>query len=360
MKNTKKLRVLILYNKLFHYRIPIFNILAQKYDLTVAYSYKPSDDLILKCNFETLFLPIKKIWKFVIHSDNINKHCSKYDVVVAYGQTSWLSYSSLSLRKKRNFKLLFWGIGVPASYNRNYDDGSPLYTFTADFFNKRADGLIFYSDYPIKKHVTRGFNENSLFVANNTVEVVKSEIKRGDKDSILFIGTLYLKKGLQILLNAYLEAYKINNNIHKLNIVGEGDEFNNVKLWIERNKLDNKIFLLGPIYDNKLKSEIFAKSYACFSPLQAGLSVLESMGYGVPFITTKNAITGGEIFNINNMINGMKLEDVIMFKNIILDVSSNPQKYLDMGEMAFNHYWSCRKPEDMASGIICAIENIRL
>ena len=34
----QKKKVLVLYNKLFHYRIPIFNLLAEKYDLTVVYS----------------------------------------------------------------------------------------------------------------------------------------------------------------------------------------------------------------------------------------------------------------------------------------------------------------------------------
>ena len=32
------MRVIILYNKLFHYRIPIWNELADKCNLTVAYS----------------------------------------------------------------------------------------------------------------------------------------------------------------------------------------------------------------------------------------------------------------------------------------------------------------------------------
>jgi len=359
MCTKERTSVLILYNKLFHYRIPIFNLLSQKYDLTVAYSYKASDEVLSQCHFKTIYLPINKYWKFVLHSDNVNNICKKYDVVIAYGEPAWLSYSTLSMRRKRSYKLLFWGIGVPASYKRNFDQGNFFYTFVSDFFNKRADGLIFYTDYPIKKHLNRGFKKNRLFVANNTVEVDKIIINNNEKDSILFIGTLYLEKGLQVLLNEYLEAYKINNNIPKLNIVGGGNEFENVKLWIERNNLQRKITLLGPIYDNKQKSEIFAKAYACFSPLQAGLSVLESFGYGVPFVTTKDAITGGEIFNIENMVNGIKLENVNTIKDVILDISNNPKKYLDMGEQAYNYYWNNRKPEDMALGIINAINSIR-
>ena len=355
-KIHKKKKLLILYNKLFHYRIPIFNLLAEEYDLTVVYSYNSNEKIISQCNFKTKFIPIIKIWKFVFHKTNISKFCDNYDIVIAYGQSTWLSYSSLVLKKNRKFKLIFWTIGAPASYTRNYGEAGCLYYAFNDFFDHKADGLIFYSNNPIEMHHKRGYPKEKMFVADNTVKVLKQNINPEIKKSILFIGTLYLEKGLNILLDSYLAAYKENIAIPELNIVGGGNEYNDIFEWIKQNNLLEKIHLLGPIYDEKTKAEIFSKSIASISPLQAGLSVLESMGYGVPYITMKNAITGGEAFNIDNHVNGLTLDDISEFKKIILDITIDKPKYIQFGLNAYDHYWKNRKPEDMAKGIRYAIE----
>ena len=82
------------------------------------------------------------------------------------------------------------------------------------------------------------------------------------------------------------------------------------------------------------------------------------MGYGVPFITTKNAITGGELFNVENNSNGLSLDSMDDLKNVLLDISINPNKYVEMGRCAYDYYWACRKPQDMAQGLMDAIEGV--
>lgn len=352
-----KPKVLILYNYLFHYRIPIWNILAEKYDIKVVYSYPAKDDVIRQCNFETEYIPFKSISKLLYHKKNISKIAKTYDVVLSDGQVTYVDYSALAICH-RNFKLIYWCIGAPASYSRHYGDASKGYYFVTDLFHKRADAMVFYSDVPIESHVQRGYKKDSLFVANNTVQVEKIDVNWENKDTLLFIGTLYMEKGLQLLLEAYKSANESNANLLPLTIVGGGSQFNLVKEWVENNNLTDKIKLTGPIYDQKEKAQIFAKSIACISPLQAGLSVLESMGYGVPFITSSDAITGGEAFNITDNETGLRMSDISQLSNIIGDISSNPQKYIEMGKKAYSHYWICRKPEDMAKGLSDAIDYV--
>lgn len=352
-----KPKVLILYNYLFHYRIPIWNILAEKYDIKVVYSYPAKDDVIRQCNFETEYIPVKSISKLLYHEKNISKIAKNYDVVLSDGQVTFADYSALAFRH-RKFKLIYWCIGAPASYGRHYGDASKGYYFVNDLVHKRADAMVFYSEVPIESHVRRGYKKDSLFVANNTVQVEKIDVNWENKDTLLFIGTLYMEKGLQLLLEAYKSANEIDANLIPLTIVGGGSQFNLVKEWVENNNLTDKIKLTGPIYDQKEKAQIFAKSIACISPLQAGLSVLESMGYGVPFITSSDAITGGEAFNITDNETGMRMSDISGLSKIICDISSNPQKYIEMGKKAYSHYWACRKPEDMAKGLSDAIEYV--
>lgn len=356
MEEPQKKKVLILYNKLFHYRTPIFKILADKFDLRVAYSLgKENKENV---NFKVEKKSIYKFNRFVIHKDNILKYCNNFDVVIAYGDIAWLKLSGLAFQKERNFKLLFWTIGVSASYNKKFDAVTKWDNFR-DFFYKKADGMIFYTDYPIQKYIERGYRREKLFVAPNTVEVANISLNLiNKKNSFLFIGTLYYEKGLSSLLENYKAAYLIDKNIFPLIIIGDGKEKQQVIDWIVKNKMEGKIYLKGAIYDEKLISIFFNKAIACLSPNQAGLSVLKSMGYGVPYITMADAITGGERLNITHNINGILYENENDLKEILLDIIKNKQKYYEMGIAAKKYYDSCRTPQDMATGLEMAINSV--
>ncbi len=348
-----KKKVLILYNKLLHYRIPIFNILGDRYDLTVAYNY--GDEPNIPLNFKRIKLTPFNIWKFTFQKENIFKLCQNFDAVVAYGQASYLKYSFLALHPNRKFKLAYWSIGAPASYTRKYGEGSWFYFAFTNFFPRRADAQISYAEAGRKLHIKHGFNPEHLFVADNTVEVIKIPKDRA-KSSILFIGTLYPQKGLPILLDAYRNAYEKNPEIPALEIVGDGPLKQETEEWIKSNSLGDKIIMHGAIYSSEEKSKIFSRAIACISPNQAGLGVLESMGYGVPFITSTDAITGGEAFNINNDVNGLRLNSMDKLSDVILDIATNYEKYDLMGHHAYDYYWETRTPQHMADGLLEAID----
>lgn len=347
-----KTKVLILYNKLFDYRIPIWNILADKCDLTIAYC--EGKDQSNECNFKTIRLKDPKFYgQIAIHKENIFNLAKQYDVVIAIGNIRWLKYATLAFRH-RKFKFGVWSLGVSASYEKGYD-AVTKWDWIRDIFYKAADACIFYTDYVVKKNMQRGYDPKKMFVAHNTVKVLdpKEGIK---KDSILFIGTLYPQKGLQLLLESYKEANSEKEHLPDLNIIGGGSEYDNVKNWIESNNLQNKIHLLGPIYDKDIKRDYFQKAFACISPKQAGLSVLESIGYGVPFITRKDAITGGEIFNVINGETGYLLNKDSEFVDILKDIADNPQKYQMLGHKSRKYYLENRTPEIMAQGLYDAID----
>lgn len=347
-------KVLIVYNQIFPYRVPIFNILAKEYDLTVTYSLGPEYDG--KIDFELLKLPIKKFKKFVWHSDSLYQMAKEYDAIIGYGDISWLSIVSIMFRKKRKYKVILWGIGVRASYENEYGSKT-IWDKARYFIMKKADAVLFYSKDPIPLYVDNGFKEEKLFVANNTVEVLDID-KDVERKNLLFIGTLYKQKRIYELLNSYLEAISKNPSVPILEIIGHGDEYDNVKKWISENKLDEKIILHGKVYDESLLKTYFNRALACISPGQAGLSVLKSMGYGVPFITKKNAITGGEIFNIQDQVSGILYEKDEDLTDIILDITTNNQKYIELGQNAKKHYGNHRKPDDMAQGFRDAIQYV--
>lgn len=353
LENIEKKKLLILYNNLFHYRVPIFNLLAEKCELTVAFSIGLNTNEAVK--FKVKKLSILKFNRIVIHKDNVYKLCQEFDVVIAYGDIAWLKLSTLPFYKNRNFKVIFWSPGVSASYDKKFD-AVTRWDSVRDFFYRKADALVFYTDYPIEKYVNRGFDRKKLFVAPNTVAVDGGIGET--KDSLLFIGTMYLQKGILTLLKIYKEAYNENNNILPLNIIGGGEDFEKVKNWIYENGLNNKIVMLGPIFNIDKKAYYFKRAFASLSPTQAGLGVLESMGYGVPFITMNDSITGGERLNIIDGENGILLSKIEELKEIILDISQDQNKYLKMGERALKYYNTGHKPIDMSNGLFKAINYV--
>lgn len=353
----KTIKVLKIDNTIKHYNVPTLNIINRKFDLTVMYYIRSDDSAIEDCEFKTIYVPIKEVSRFTIIKKNLRKFCKDFDVVIALDTMHTLNLYTLGWFH-RKFKLLYWGIGAPASYTRHYGEASDFYFKMSYFMERKAEALIFYDKAAINLHNKRGFKGPKMFVAPNTTTVLKRDIKPEMKDSIMFIGSLYMEKGLQILLDAYKIAYEENASVVPLNLVGGGKPLPLVQQWVRENHLENIIHVLGPIYDNEKKAELFQQTIACISPLQGGLSVLESMGYGVPFITDSNAITGGEAFNIEDGRNGLRVKgmNTAKLKDIILDISSDKQKYVNMGKNAYEHYWNCRKPEDMAQGVIDAVE----
>ncbi|SMG20297.1 glycosyltransferase [Arenibacter troitsensis] len=347
-------KVLILYNRIWPYRIPIFELLNEKYDLTVSYSIDNSFNESV--NFKVVKLSGKQYSRFFVHKDSLHEFCKNFDVVVGYGDIGWLSLMRLLFKRKRTYKIILWGIGVRASYNSNYGEKNP-WDKIRYFLMRKADAILFYSNNPIKTYLNENFRKEKLHIAENTVMVnrIDTAVQR---DNLLFIGTLYRQKQIYSLLESFKLAKKLNDKIPILNIIGDGDEYENIKKWIAENNFEESIYLRGKIFDENQLCKYFSRAIACISPGQAGLSVLKSMGYGVPFITKKDAITGGEIFNIENGINGVLYENNNELENIILDITKNRSKYIEMGKKAKIHYDSFRKPEDMANGIIGAIEYV--
>jgi glycosyltransferase involved in cell wall biosynthesis len=349
------IKLLIIYNKVWPYREKIFEILNQSFDLTV--SFTDPKYLDRKYPFKTLYLPGRNIGPFFIHKNNLNRISKSYDAVIGLYDIRWLQLMLLSLSPFRKYTISYWGIGVTASYKNKFDSQSK-WDKVRYFFANQADSILLYSDYPIKKHLKAGVNRNKIFVANNTTEVFfeSNTFEPDKKTNFLFVGTLYPQKGFNVLLEAYLRTYQKNENIPNLDIIGDGPEMENIKEIISREKLEGKIFLHGSVYNPKELAKFFSNAIACISPKQAGLSVLTSMGNATIFVTEKNAITGGEIFNISNHVNGILYEEGIGNLIDVMEwITENRAMVVEMSINARKFYEQYRQPEMMAEAIMNAV-----
>lgn len=348
-------KILFVTYKLQSYRIPILDRIGKNedIDLTVAHSSKKSN--YHGSNFKELIIDYHKLGSFTYYDKEFNNLVTKFDVIVCMFYLFNLSF--LKLVFKRRIKLIFWGIGVRASYNSKFD--SPTYMNLIRYFiARRSDAMLFYSDYAKTKYIKKGIDGNKLFVMHNTVEVLPSN-KEAVKNKILFIGSLYKQKKIFELLESYKTAInRFDKEPVSLHIIGQGEEFDRIKKWVANNELESHVVLHGAIFDEQRLCELFSTALACISPGQAGLSVLKSFGYGVPFVTHVDAITGGERLNIIDNQNGILFEEFEQLDEIILDIFKNRDKFSRMGEDAKKFYDKYRTPEIMANGFIEAVKYV--
>lgn len=342
-------RVLLIQEKITHYRVPVFNELANRVDLTVLYS---SGELPEGVRFKVVHVPLVQLKKVLFYKKSLRSLAKNFDAVIAPLEFTNLAIMALPL-KPRAFKVIYWTIGVPASYNVPYD-GKSSYDHRYIRQINRSDACVFYTSYPVEKYAKLGVKKEKLFVANNTVQVLPYD-ENVSRDDIIFVGSLYKQKRIFELLDSYKAAYHENQAIPNLSIIGDGDEYNAINEWTTDNDLKDKVFLKGAIYDEETLSKLFTTAIACISPGQAGLTVLKAMGYGVPFITTKDAITGGEIFNIKDKKNGLILDAYPEIKDVILDTLNNKEKFIEMGKNAKSFYEKNRQVGMMADGFEQAI-----
>ena len=350
----KKIKVLSLTNKILEYRIPVYNRLSEYFDVTVAHHGELVNKS--KAQFKQISLTLKRLGPFIYFKEDISKIAKQYEAVIALGDLHYFPFIRLGFLRNRKFALSYWSIGVSASYAKRFDEDRRLDKIRFKLMDK-AESLIFYTSYPINRYVKDGkIDKNKLFVANNTVEITDIIEIPKFKKHFLFVGTLYKEKKIFDLLSAYKLAFEIKKEIYPLIIIGNGEEYNNIVQWINQNQLQDKITLTGAIYDQKELREYYKDAIACLSPGQAGLTVLNSMAYGVPFVTAENAITGGEIFNISNDVNGIIYnENSSNLADIIIELSSNKEKVYELSKNAQEHYLSHCTMDVMVGGIKDAI-----
>lgn len=226
--------------------------------------------------------------------------------------------------------------------------------------SKKVDANIFYTQKSRIEFVKLGLNQKKTFVANNTFDVGKriKSYENNIKNKILFVGSLDIRKQNDILVNAFANIQtKIADDI-ELIIIGEGNERERLLNIVENKNIKNKVRFVGKVIDTEILKDFYKEAIVSVSFGQAGLSVLQSLGYGVPFMTKENAISGGEKTNIINRENGIFCQDSQeSLEYCLTEICNNIDFAKKLGEKAYFHYSEYCTIQNMNQGFLDAIEN---
>lgn len=353
-------KVLYISDVLSSYNDPIYQIISKKVDFTYAWTTKSEVD---KPSYKTFQINHYKIGPFLIHR-GLRKIINQYDVVIFCPHLRFLRTALMPFFSHKP-KLISWDIGLHVSYNKKYDltKGPDLKDRLFQSIQDHCDACIFYMPQPIeywKKY--SNLDERKYFVAHNTVKVANFEKlpSMEDRDKFLFVGTLYQQKGLGELIEAYAKAKVHCDNLPKLYIIGKGPERDIIENLIHEKGLGEFVVMTGAIYDEEILKEYFLSSLLCISPKQAGLSVQKSLGYGVPFVTRPDSITGGERFDVIDRKTGFFFNTVEELADILIMVSKKKSQIEKMSSFARNYYLTEASPEKMAQGALDAIKYVMI
>ncbi len=349
-------KLLILQNEISSYNVSTYNEISIEYDLTLGFITK--DKSSQECLFKKHQFNSSSFGPFTFVK-GLRSFCQGFDIVCILPNLRIPSYCAIPFLPHK-YRVISWSIGFRCSYEHPYNP-ERKHVFSDKVFEKilsKCDANIFYMEKSKEFWKGTSLRMDNVFVAPNTTDIAEIEFKPDLKKDFLFVGTLYRGKGLDLLLNAFNQFKQQTVSDIRLIIVGGGEMENDLKAFVREKGLEDTVMFTGPIYDEKLLSSYFQKSLLCFSPTQAGLSVPKSMGYGVPFVTRKDAITGGEIYHITDGVNGITYSEDNDLISIMTDAAANKDKYIRMGEMARDYYLGFATTKHMAKGCLDAIKYV--
>lgn len=147
-----KPKVLLIQQVIPAYRVPVFNLLAEQLDLTVAYESGPAPkDAAFAAKLVKTFR-VPRIGK--VYRGGLRRLTEGYDVVINSYDTPAYAIARLGRLKRRRFGLVHWGIGVSASYSSPYDAPDADQAFYESIL-RESDACLFYSDYQLALYPRR-------------------------------------------------------------------------------------------------------------------------------------------------------------------------------------------------------------
>lgn len=341
--------ILIIQNKIPHYRKSLYNELSKHYDVTILHSGGKSvgkDD-----KYKEIVTPLRRMGPFVLQSGVLREmRTGQYDAVVVMCDLHWIA-NIMAVLFKKTTRFLYWG----HRYSKNR-----LANRVREIIMRMADGVILYSDSEIDRMILRGMPKSNIFVAPNTIDVPNhSDGSSCCKDSFIFVGRAQKRKAVDVLIRAFSEILdRVPENVN-INIVGSGAENDNLKTIAKNFNVSDRVIFYGEIVEDEKLKPMFQRAFAYVSPGPVGLGVLHCFAYGTPVVTGRAGKHGPEFDNISNHYNSLAYESYDEFKEMLVNLCNDKTLSATLGTAAYELYVKERTLQIMVNGFRDAIDNVR-
>jgi len=347
-------KIVLISNKVFHYRVSIYNYLNLKLQ-DIGY------ELIVMTNEVQNKSPHSINFKIIIMKFGFLRYRKKISQLHPYAIIYFLHLKdifswplSFWVKFRTEIKTIYWNHGVNLQ-----DPDNKLKNMMYSVFHRNSDVIILYSENEIK-FVSPKFSYK-LFIANNTLNFndfphisktkiqIRKEYGIDFKKVVLFSGRIVGIKKLDDLLDIIM---LLDDNIGVV-IVGDGAS----EEQLQKINNNNKISYFGEVYDLYKISSIFKMSDVFCIPGCNGLSLNQAFYWGLPAVT-EDVCHSPEIIYLKNNYNGFIVPNgnLKILANKINILLSSPETYSAFSAAAEKEIMNNGNIEKMFNGFASALK----
>lgn len=208
-------------------------------------------------------------WRSVLRADT---------AILDLNPRSLSAWILLLTRRARGRRTLLWGHLHPRA-------GARARTASVRAtMRRRADGCILYS-HADAASVRDLAGSEAVWVAPNAL-YRRDELGTGGsrvRDTYLYVGRLEPAKKPELLLRAFARLAPAHPD-RRLVFVGGGSSLEPLQAGVDRLGLGDRVEFLGGVHSVSTLRELYSQAICSVSPGYAGLSLTQSLGFGVPMV----------------------------------------------------------------------------
>lgn len=246
--------------------------------------------------------PRLTLGEYLSYSLNAARHVKGFDLDLIHGQSMY-SFGC-ALKKRFPMVVTIQGpqiveykteLGSKATLNHMVTDAAAV--IMEAYAARKADRLIVDSQESKRTVVEKyGVEENKIrVIVKEGVNVEHFTQSSCESNTILFVGRLHQRKGLDLFLPVFKDILKEQEAV--LKIVGSGEKEKALKQQVERLGIKEHVKFTGYLPDPEMRKE-YSSASIFVSPSRYegfGITLLEALASGLPIVATDTGIAGSVV-----------------------------------------------------------------
>jgi len=321
----KKPKVFLIHNFFMDYRVPLFEELDKKFDITFLMSRETqkTDSSFYQLDYRKTPSHLK--YKLFSHSTYFSKYSiswklmhhllfNKYDVVISTDQHVFETYLGFLISKIKRKKFIVWSETFDWPRTPSSKFLNPLVRMVSSY----SDACVAAGTQAKKYFVKMGAKPKNVFIAPDSTlnyeikeKNAKLEKELKGKKVILYLSRIVPYKGVDYLIKAFSKLEREKDDVYLL-IGGAGSFKEEMKKLAMNLKIKN-IRFLGKVnkeqigfYYSLCDLFVLPSTFRDYDAECWGLVLNEVMAFGKPLIST--TATGAAYDVIKNGVNGFRVK----------------------------------------------------